>query len=101
MKKLILMTALMLGTSACHTIVLKNGADASTEMNHEQWHHIGIIRLVEYSKPVDFNQFVEMTVDRHAQTGEIAQNYNISYVDYLSLPVSVRSKPMPRVSAWW
>ncbi len=24
-------------------------------MNREQWHHIGIIRLVEYSKPVDLN----------------------------------------------
>jgi len=56
MKKLILMTALLLGTSACNTIILKNGADASTAMNFEQWHHIGIIRLVEYSKPVDLNQ---------------------------------------------
>jgi Beta-1,3-glucanase len=37
----------------------------------------------------DFNQFVEMTVDRdHA--GRFAQNYNISYVDYLSLPVLMK-----------
>jgi hypothetical protein len=37
----------------------------------------------------DFNQFVEMTVDRD-NTGRWAQNYNISYVDYMSLPVLMK-----------
>jgi hypothetical protein len=37
----------------------------------------------------DFNQFVEMTVD-HDGMGNWAQNYNISYVDYVSLPVLMK-----------
>ncbi len=37
----------------------------------------------------DFNQFVEMTVDKDA-SGAWAQNYNISYVDYASLPVFMK-----------
>jgi hypothetical protein len=39
----------------------------------------------------DHNQFVEMTVDTDG-TGAIAQNYNISYVDYASLPVSMKAE---------
>jgi hypothetical protein len=39
----------------------------------------------------DYNQFVEMTVDRDA-TGALAQNYNISYVDSAALPVWVRAR---------
>jgi hypothetical protein len=39
----------------------------------------------------DFNQFVEMTIDRDPATGAAAQNYNISYVDYLALPVSMKA----------
>jgi hypothetical protein len=38
----------------------------------------------------DYNQFVEMTVDRDA-TGAFAQNYNISYVDYAALPVFMKA----------
>jgi hypothetical protein len=44
------------------------------------------VRLVS-----DHNQFVEMTVDTDA-TGAFAQNYNISYVDYASLPVSMKAE---------
>jgi hypothetical protein len=44
------------------------------------------VRLVS-----DFNQFVEMSVDRDGPTGGFAQNYNVSYVDYLSLPVAMRA----------
>jgi hypothetical protein len=39
----------------------------------------------------DYNQFVEMTVDHDPATGALAQNYNISYVDYLALPVSMKA----------
>jgi len=39
----------------------------------------------------DFNQFVEMTIDKDAATGRWAQNYNISYVDYASLPVLMKA----------
>lgn len=56
MKNLILLAAILLGTSACNTIIIKNGANASTAMTHEEWHHIGILGLVEYSKPVDLNE---------------------------------------------
>jgi hypothetical protein len=38
----------------------------------------------------DYNQFVEMTVDRDG-TGALAQNYNVSYVDYLALPVYMKA----------
>ncbi len=44
-----------------------------------------VVRLVS-----DHNQFVEMTIDRDPPSGAWAQNYNISYVDYLSLPVSMK-----------
>jgi hypothetical protein len=45
----------------------------------------------ETGHPVsDFNQFVEMTIDRDL-TGAFAQNYNISYVDHLSLPVQMKA----------
>jgi hypothetical protein len=44
------------------------------------------VRLVS-----DHNQFVEMTVDTDG-TGAFAQNYNISYVDYASLPVSMKAE---------
>jgi hypothetical protein len=44
------------------------------------------VRLVS-----DKNQFVEMTIDTDAMTGAWAQNYNVSYVDYASLPVSMRA----------
>jgi hypothetical protein len=43
------------------------------------------VRLVS-----DDNEFVEMTVDTDA-TGAFAQNYNISYVDYASLPVWMKA----------
>jgi len=39
----------------------------------------------------DYNQFVELTVDTDG-TGAFAQNYNISYVDYASLPVWVKAE---------
>ena len=39
----------------------------------------------------DYNQFVEMTVDKDGASGAFAQNYNVSYVDYLSLPVSMKA----------
>jgi hypothetical protein len=40
----------------------------------------------------DKNQFVEMTVDTDPASGAWAQNYNVSYVDYAALPVSMRAK---------
>jgi hypothetical protein len=43
------------------------------------------VRLVS-----DFNQFVEMTVDRAGAA--LAQNYNVSYVDYAALPVSMKAR---------
>jgi len=36
------------------------------------------------------NQFIEMAVDK-PDAGPVAQNYDISYVDYASLPVSVQA----------
>ena len=73
----------------------------------EQWQYAGLPefgggRLYAYYKEPaskqnhtrlvsDFNQFVEMTVDRDQPTGALAQNYNISYVDYLSLPVAMKA----------
>jgi hypothetical protein len=44
------------------------------------------VRLVS-----DKNQFVEMTIDTDAASGAWAQNYNVSYVDYAALPVSMRA----------
>ena len=38
----------------------------------------------------DYNQFVEMTIDRDGN-GRWAQNYNISYVDYIALPVLMKA----------
>lgn len=41
----------LLLVSGCSTMYFDNGAaDNSTE--YSQWHHVGIIRLVEFSEPV-------------------------------------------------
>jgi hypothetical protein len=39
----------------------------------------------------DYNQFVEMTIDRDG-SGHWAQNYNISYVDSVALPVAMKGQ---------
>jgi hypothetical protein len=51
--------------------------------------------LQQLAHPVSpYNQFVEMTVDTDSQ-GRWAQNYDISYVDYIALPVSMTAVPRP------
>lgn len=84
MKNLIALTALMLLSSACHTIVIRNGADASTAMNREQWHHISIIRLVEYSKPVDLYEICDGKGWNSVQTRSGPLQVLIKLIPYVS-----------------
>ncbi|MCX7674324.1 MAG: hypothetical protein N2Z70_00665 [Bdellovibrionaceae bacterium] len=38
--------------TSCHTIHLRNGNNANTKYEYENFHHIGIFSLVEFSDPV-------------------------------------------------
>jgi hypothetical protein len=97
--------AVPLWTHAVATVPLDEGNVRKLEPG-EQWQYgalppFGGGRLYAYYKEPevkqdrvrlvsDYNQFVEMTVDRDG-SGAWAQNYNVSYVDYLSLPVSMKA----------
>jgi hypothetical protein len=52
MKSAVVVTALLIGASGCSTLHFDNG-DASTEYTYREWHHNGILDLVEFSSPVD------------------------------------------------
>jgi hypothetical protein len=72
----------------------------------EQWQYAALPRIdggrvyAYYQQPAapsatsvasEFNEFVEMAIDTDATSGAFAQNYNITYVDHLALPVSVKA----------
>jgi hypothetical protein len=44
---------LAISLAGCQTINVQNGPDASKNYTQDEWHHIGIADLVEYSDPVD------------------------------------------------
>lgn len=58
MKKLFILLAL-LGLSACHTFHLTNGSNFNRQYVTEDWHHIGIVGLVEFSEPVNPKQICD------------------------------------------
>jgi len=55
MKKMKFFFMLFLGftLSACSTIYFDNGPSATENLDMTEWHHDGILRLVEFSAPVD------------------------------------------------
>ena len=42
--------------SACSTLVFTNGNKESTSFDRGGWHHVGILRLVEFSEPIDLKR---------------------------------------------
>jgi hypothetical protein len=56
MNKLLVLSLFVL-TSACSTIYFHNGS--SDSVDHDEWHHDGILALVEFSPPVDLNERCE------------------------------------------
>jgi hypothetical protein len=55
---LIVAGSAFLGT-ACSTIYFHNGPTRAAELENVEWHHDGILRLVEFSSPVDLNDRCE------------------------------------------
>jgi hypothetical protein len=49
--------AFFAAASSCSTIYFHNGSQ--TYVDHDEWHHDGIIRLVEFSSPVNLNERCE------------------------------------------
>lgn len=52
MKRVVVLTALLVGLGGCSTLHFDNG-DRSTDYTYREWHHDGILDLVEFSPPVD------------------------------------------------
>lgn len=55
MKKLMIALGLVVGLSGCATIHFDNAPTTTTKNPYSEWHHDGILRLVEFSPPVDMN----------------------------------------------
>ncbi len=53
--KHLLTTLIFLGMTGCSTIYFQRDAQ-TTSTQYEEWHHDGILGLVEFSDPVDMNQ---------------------------------------------
>ena len=61
MRKVILsiLVSCSLFLGACSTIHFHNGEDATKAYEQENWHHIGVLSLVEFSDPVNLKQACE------------------------------------------
>ena len=59
MKKLFAHCLLALSLGACSTMYFDNGKLATKELESSEWHHDGILRLVEFSSPVDMSSRCE------------------------------------------
>jgi hypothetical protein len=95
-----------LWTHAVATVAIDEGNVRKLEPG-QQWQYAALPQLgggrlyAYYKEPAskqdrvrlvsDYNQFVEMTLDTDPVSGGVAQNYNVSYVDYVSLPVSMKA----------
>jgi hypothetical protein len=44
---------------ACSTMYFDNGSSATRSLDMSEWHHDGVIRLVEFSSPVDMSNRCE------------------------------------------
>ena len=49
----ILAMTFVLASLGCSTIYFHQGSNKDTSVDHDEWHHDGILRLVEFSPPVD------------------------------------------------
>ncbi len=54
-----LIGALLVSSSACTTIYFHRDASQNTMTEMAEWHHDGILRLVEFSDPVDMSKRCE------------------------------------------
>lgn len=55
MKKAFCLALALLFVSGCHTINYNNGTGGVQGRSFDEWHHIGIVNLVEFSQPVDLS----------------------------------------------
>ncbi len=53
--KIYLSAIAMLMTSACSTTYFHNSGIQNDQVDYSEWHHDGILGLVEFSDPVDLN----------------------------------------------
>ncbi|HEY8279397.1 MAG TPA: hypothetical protein VIH99_07240 [Bdellovibrionota bacterium] len=59
MKRHLLVVLAILTASACSTINFKQNEDSRTSFETNDWHHIGILSLVEFSDPVNPDKVCE------------------------------------------
>jgi hypothetical protein len=45
-----------LALSGCSTLVFTNGSRSTNSFDRGGWHHVGILRLVEFSEPIDLKR---------------------------------------------
>ncbi len=95
MKYKILSLALLIPLlSACHTMHFKKAASSPTSnidivgQDFDNWHHIGIISLVEFSEPIstknqNCSSWSSVTVQRSFLPGLVG---SLPYVGYLYSP---------------
>jgi hypothetical protein len=56
MNKTFLTLAVGLLANGCSTLVFTNGKVTSNSFDRGGWHHVGILRLVEFSDPIDLKR---------------------------------------------
>jgi hypothetical protein len=59
MSSRLVVVAALIGTVGCYSIHFDNGPDAPQRVEQSEWHHDGILRLVEFSSPVDLKDRCE------------------------------------------
>ena len=52
MNRVVVLIALLIGAGGCSTLHFDNG-EAGPDYTYREWHHDGILDLVEFSPPVD------------------------------------------------
>ncbi len=53
MKKFLIIASVMFALTGCYKITLQNGARPVMAPSQGEWHHDGVLGLVEFSDPVD------------------------------------------------
>ena len=59
MIKNLLIALVIVFATGCSTIKFTNGTETSKPYQTQEWHHIGIFELVEFSSPVDIAKTCE------------------------------------------
>jgi hypothetical protein len=90
MKTLSLMACLCFLAVGCQTIHIKNGPQGIVNYQDPEWHHIGVIDLVEFSDAVDLNKACNGKEWTSIRTRQSVGQVFLGLVPYLSTAWSPR-----------